>query len=151
MPGLSFSSFQPKNLDSTGNLSGFAVEYLLYAKIFQNNRPGPSHVRWYGRFNMLKSDKEGISDLFNYAIGLSLSIEKNPGRVFLVPYFGLEFGGLSQKTWGTIPEFTPTLGVHLISQKNLFINLQGGYVYPITNFDLLQGWNFQGGINFALW
>lgn len=151
MPGISYSYFQPKDSDSTGIFKGFAVEYLIYAKIYQNNKPGPSHVRWYGRFNMLKSDKKGISDMFNYAVGLSLSIEKNPGRVLLVPYFGLEFGGLSQTSWGTIAEFTPTLGVHIISQKNLFINLQGGYVYPITNFDLLQGWNFQAGINFALW
>lgn len=151
MPGLSLVYFQPKDMDSAGTFKGFAVEYLLYAKIYQNNKPGPSHVRWYGRFNMLKSDKKGISDMFSYAVGLSLSIEKNPGRTLFVPYFGLEFGGLSQSTWGTTAEFTPTLGIHLISQKNLFVNLQGGYVYPITNFDLLQGWRFQCGVNFALW
>ncbi|MHC1706598.1 MAG: hypothetical protein AB9842_03635 [Bacteroidales bacterium] len=151
MPGLSFNMYQPKDKDSAGVFTGFAVEYLLYAKIYQNNKPGPSHVRWYARFNMLNSDKDDISDLFSYSLGLSLSIEKNPGRVFLVPYFGLEFGGLSQRKWGTTAQFTPTVGIHLISQKNLFINFQGGYIYPVSNFDLLKGWIFQSGINFALW
>ena len=151
MPGLSYSHFVPKKTDSTGNFSGFAVEYLLFAKIYQNPKSGPSHVRWYARFNMLRSDKKGISDMFNYALGLSLSIEKNPNRVLFIPYFGLEFGGLSQSKWGTTAAFTPTLGLHLVSKKNLFVNFQGGYVYPITNFDMLQGWNFQCGVNFALW
>jgi len=151
MPGLSFAYYLPKETDSTGNFMGLAIEYLLYASIFQNDNPGPSHVRLYSKFNMLNSDRKGISDLFLYSVGISLSIEKNPKRIWVVPYFGLEFGGMSQKKWGTTAQFTPTLGLHIISKKNIFVNAQGGYIYPVTKFDLLQGWYFQGGINFALW
>lgn len=151
MPGIGYTYFQPKAIDSVGTFSGLTVEYLIYAKVEQNNNPGPSHVRWYAKLNILTSDKENINSMFMYTIGLDLSLEKNPKRSFLIPYFGLEFGGLSQKQFGSTVQFTPTLGIHLLSKKNLFINVHGGYIYPISNFDMLQGWVAQVAINFALW
>ena len=151
MPGLSYTFYQPKGSDSTGSFSGIAVNYLIFANMAQNNNPGPSHLRFYTKLSIMKSSKKDINDLFCYSIGLSLSFEKNPKRSYLVPFFGLEFGGLSQSQWGTTGQFTPTLGVHIISKRNLFINLQGGYVYSITKFDMLQGLFMEFGINFALW
>lgn len=151
MPGLGYTFYRPKGLDSTGLFNGVAVNYLIYTKMYQNNKPGPSIVRFYTKFSIVKSDKSEISDLFCYSLGLSFSFEKNPQRNYLVPFFGLEFGGLSQKQFGTTGQFTPTLGLHIVSRKNLFINLQGGYVYPVTNFDILQGLFIETGINFALW
>ncbi|MCD4664524.1 MAG: hypothetical protein K8R68_04570 [Bacteroidales bacterium] len=151
MPGLGYTFYYPKESDSTGLFHGIAVNYLIYAKMYQNNKPGPSHVRFYSKFSIVKSDRSGINDLFCYSLGLSFSFEKNPKRAHLVPFFGLEFGGLSQSQWGTTGQFTPTLGLHIISKRNLFINIQGGYVYPITNFDILQGLFLEAGVNFALW
>ncbi len=151
MPGLGYTFYSPKGQDSTGLFNGIAVNYLIYTKMYQNNKPGPSIVRFYTKFSIVKSDKSDITDLFCYLLGLSFSFEKNPQRNFLVPYFGLEFGGLSQKQFGTTGQFTPTLGLHIVAKKNLFINLQGGYVYPITNFDNLQGIFMEAGLNFALW
>lgn len=151
MPGLGYTFYSPKGQDSTGLFNGIAVNYLIYTKMYQNDKPGPSIVRFYTKFSIVKSDKSDISDLFCYLLGLSFSFEKNPQRNYLVPFFGLEFGGLSQKQFGTTGQFTPTLGLHLVAKKNLFINLQGGYVYPITNFDNLQGIFMEAGLNFALW
>jgi len=151
MPGLGYTYYRPKASDSTGVFNGIAVNYLIYAKMYQNNKPGPSHVRFYTKLSIVKSDKSEINDLFCYSLGLSFSFEKNPKRAYLVPFFGLEFGGLSQSQWGTTGQFTPTMGLHIISKRNLFINLQGGYVYPITNFDILQGLFLEAGVNFALW
>jgi len=151
IPGLGYSYYQPKGADSTGKFHGVAVNYLIYSKMYQNNKPGPSIVRFYAKFSIVKSDKSDISDLFCYSLGLSFSFEKNPKRGYLVPFFGLEFGGLSQSQFGTTGQFTPTLGLHIVSKRNLFINLQGGYVYPITDFDILQGMFLEVGINFALW
>ena len=151
MPGLGYTFYSPKGSDSTGIFNGIAVNYLIYAKMYQNNKPGPSHVRLYTKLSIVKSSEKDISDLFCYSFGLSFSFEKNPKRSYLVPFFGLEFGGLSQSQWGTTGQFTPTLGLHLVSKRNLFINIQGGYVYPITNFDILQGLFLEAGVNFALW
>nr|NQU91962.1 hypothetical protein [Bacteroidota bacterium] len=151
MPGLGYTFYRPKGSDSTGVFNGIAVNYLIYAKMYQNNKPGPSHVRFYTKLSIVKSTEKDINDLFCYSVGLSFSFEKNPKRPYLVPFFGLEFGGLSQSQWGTTGQFTPTLGLHLVSKRNLFINIQGGYVYPITNFDILQGLFLEAGVNFALW
>ena len=151
MPGLGYTFYQPKGHDSTGVFNGIAVNYLIFANMAQNNNPGPSHLRLYTKLSIVKSSKKDINDLFCYSLGLSLSFEKNPKRSYLVPFFGLEFGGLSQSQWGTTGQFTPTLGLHIISKRTLFINIQGGYVYPITKFDILQGLFLEFGVNFALW
>jgi hypothetical protein len=151
MPGLAFSVYQPKLSDSTGRFSGLTVEYLIYAHVSQSDDAGPSHVRVYTKLNILKSSKLTVNSLFMYTIGLDMSLEKNPKRTFLIPYFGLELGGMSQKQFGSTLQFTPTFGVHLLSNKNIFINLHGGYVYPLKNFEMLQGWYGQAGVNFALW
>lgn len=151
MPGVSYTYYQPKMTDSLGDYSGVTVEYLIYGKVGQNNNPGPSHVRVYAKLNLLNNKLNDISPMFMYSIGVDLSIEKNPKRSYLIPYFGLEFGGMSQKQLGSSIQFTPTLGLHLLSKKNIYINLHGGYVYPMSNFEISQGWIGQVGVNFALW
>lgn len=150
MPGLGYTYYKPE-ADSIGSFKGLAVEYLIFAQVHQNDEAGPSHVRLYSKLNILKSDSAHINSMFMYTLGLDLSLEKNPKRTFLIPYFGLEFGGISQKQFGTTMQFTPTLGIHLLSKKNIFINIHAGYVYPISNFEALQGWVGQAGINFAMW
>lgn len=151
MPGLSYTFYQPKLFDSTGNFSGVTIEYLIFAKAAQSDEPGPSHLRFYSKLNILKSDKGNINPLFMYTAGLDMSLEKNPKRLFMIPYFGLEFGGISQKQFGNTLQFTPILGVHLLSRKNLFVNIHGGYIYAISNFEIYQGWFAQAGLNFSLW
>jgi hypothetical protein len=151
MPGVGYALYQPNLNDTLGLFSGIVVEYLLYAKVGQNDNPGPSHVRLYSKLNILQSDKKKISPVFLYALGLDLSLEKNPKRTFLIPYFGLEVGGLSQKQYGSSLIFYPTVGLHLLSRRNVFINLHGGYIYPISNFETLRGWSVLAGLNFALW
>lgn len=151
MPGLSYSIYSPSAKDSVGIFSGLTVEYLIFASVSQNDNPGPSHVRLYSKLNILKSDKKEMNSIFMYTMGLDLSLEKNPKRSFLIPYFGLEFGGMSQKQIGTTIQFTPTIGVHLLSKKNIYLNVHAGYVYPIANFETMQGWYGQAGVNFALW
>jgi hypothetical protein len=151
IPGIDYTFFQPHAYDSIGQFSGITVEYLIYSNVAQNNRPGPSHVRVYSKFNILNSDKANINSMFMYTFGFDLSIEKNPNRSFLIPYFGLEFGGLTQKQVGSIVQFTPTFGFYLLSKKNISINIRGGYLYPNKNFEMLQGWFGQAGLNFILW
>ena len=151
MPGLSYSFYKPKLSDSIGNFSGITVEYLIFGKVGQNDHPGPSHVRVYSKLSILQSTESNVKSMFMYAVGLDLSLEKNPKRSYLVPYFGLELGGMSQKKFGSCMTFTPTFGVHILSQRNIFINLHGGYVYPMQNYESLQGWYAQAGVNFAMW
>lgn len=151
MPGLAFKYYIPNNRDSIGAFRGITIEYIIFAKVEQNDNPGPSHVRIYAKLNILKNTKSNISPLLMYVLGIDLSLEKNPNRTYLIPYFGLEFGGISQKQYVSTVQFTPIVGVHLLSRKNLFINIHAGYMYPLKNFELLHGSVAQASINFALW
>lgn len=151
MPGGGYHYYMPSATDSLGTFSGIAVEFVIYTKVDQNDNPGPSHIRWYTKFNLNNSSRENISDLFFYSMGISLSLEKNPKRSYLIPYFGLETGGISHKLFGTTLNFTPLAGIHLVASRKLFVNIHGGYQYPVRNFEYLQGWFGYAGINFALW
>jgi hypothetical protein len=151
MPGVAYLYYTPKESDSVGNFQGIAVEYLIYAQVHKNDDPGPSHTRIYLKLNILNSDKDEMGDMFMYTAGVDLSFERNPSRNYLVPYFGLEIGGISQKQLGTSLQFSPTFGLHVLSKRNLFINVQGAYIYPKENFEILKGWIAQVGINFAMW
>jgi hypothetical protein len=151
IPGLAYTVFTPKASGKFGVFSGVSVEYLLSSNVYQNNDPGPSHVRSYAKLDLLNSNKDSVSALFKYAIGVDVSFEKMPNRNYLIPYFGLEFGGISQKLIGTTAHFVPTAGIHLIAKKNLYINVLGGYVYPIKQFEELQGFTGQIRVNFSMW
>ena len=151
MPGIGYGFYQPSKSDSIGSFYGVVVKYLFYREVSQNERSGPSHIDFYSKLGLLNSTEGDISQVFLYSLGIDLSFEKDPHRYFFIPYFGLEMGGLSQKSYGTSIQFTPTAGVHLISKKNLTVDLSGGYVYPIKNFEHLAGWYSDICLNFVLW
>ncbi|TNE79523.1 MAG: hypothetical protein EP332_10655 [Bacteroidetes bacterium] len=151
MPGVSYLIYTPKRADSLGSYTGINIDYLISARVSQNTNPGPSHVRFYGKLSILGSSKSEMPSILNYGLGLNLSVEKYPNRRFFIPYFGLESGGMAQRGYGNTLQFTPLLGMHIVAQSNLFVNIHAGYVYPIKNFDQYQGWTAQAGFNFALW
>ncbi len=150
-PGVGYSYFAPKASDSLGNFRGLVFEYLIWAGVRQNEDRGPSHTRIYAKINLMQSDKSGVSDMFMYGGGMNFSFERNPKRSYLIPYFGIELGGISQAKVGTTFQMTPLLGAHLIARRNIFVNLHGGYVYPVNDFDKLQGYFAQLGVNFSFW
>jgi hypothetical protein len=151
MPGIGYGFFLPAKSDSIGAFHGVSVKYLFYRNVSQNKDPGPSHVDFYAKLNLLNSMKDNISQVFLYSLGVDLSFEKNPQRFFFIPYFGLEIGGLSQKSYGSTIQFTPTVGLHLFSKKNISVDLTAGYVYPVKNFETFAGWYGDFCLNFVLW
>jgi hypothetical protein len=89
--------------------------------------------------------------MYVYSAGVQMSIEKNPRRTFLIPFFGTEIGGISQKQLGTALTLFPTLGIHLLANKNIYFNVYAGYMYPVKKYDYLSGYSLQASINFAMW
>ena len=151
LPGVEYHTYFPTAKDTFGYYSGISIEYCIYSWIYQNEEPGPSHGRIYAKVNVLNSSKKNVGGILSYTMGLDLSLERNPKRKFMIPCFGLEVGGLNQKDIGNMFQITPTFGVHLYSARNLFINLIGGYVYPVKHFEELRGYIAQVGFNFSLW
>jgi len=151
MPGVGYGFYQPAKADSIGSFHGVSVKYLFLRDVSQNENSGPSHIDFYAKFNLLNSLEDNISQVFLYSLGVDLSFEKNPQRYAFIPYFGLEIGGLSQKSYGTTIQFTPTAGVHLLSKRNISVDLSAGYIYPVKNFEALAGWYGDICLNFVLW
>ena len=151
MPGVGYSVYMPEGYDTSGYYQGFTVEYLFFARINQTQSWGPSHTRVYGKFNIMNAPVKELNDIFMYGAGIDFSLERNPKRNFIIPYFGLECGALSQKSAPTTMMFSSTLGLRLIALKNLMFNVHGAYIYPVNYFDALQGFYVQSTVNFSLW
>jgi hypothetical protein len=151
MPGVGYVQYQFAGKDSLGTYSGMFVEYLIWSKSHQNNKFGPSHVKVYTKFNLNKSTHAEMGRMYMYSAGVQLSIEKNPRRTFLIPFFGTEIGGISQKQLGTAFTLHPIIGIYALANKNVYLNFYAGYLYPVKKFDYLSGYSLQASINFALW
>ena len=152
VPGIGATFYKPKMKDSMGTFRGISIEYTIISTV--NDKAfghSPSHFRFYGKLNILQSDKKDVSDIFGYAFGFDVSFEHHPNRHFLIPYYGLEFGGMMQKFFNKAVQLTPLGGVHLIYTKNLVVNASAGYVYPFADFDMLQGFYAQTSLSFILW
>jgi hypothetical protein len=149
--GIAYNYYKPKAVDSLGSFNGISFEPVLYGVGDQNDHSGPSHIRIYGRLCLQTSSKHDIGQLFWYGLGFNLSFEKNPHRNFLIPYYGIEAGGVRNKQIGSSLGLTPMVGIHVIAKRNLYINLQIAQPYTLKNFDMLQGYMLQGTVNFSWW
>jgi hypothetical protein len=157
MPGVNYTLYAPAAEQELGMFMGASVEFLLAAWIHRNENRGPSHGRVYLKIELLGStrekDPEGnrIGAMMSSTFGLGLSLERNPQRSFLIPYFGLEMGGLYQDKMDTTFILIPFAGLHLWSSRNIFVNAMGGYLYPFGHVGELNGWYASAGLDISIW
>jgi hypothetical protein len=152
MPGIGYKLYLPKNADSIGVYQGGMTEFVIYSRAKGDSSflTGPSRVKTYGNLSIVTSNKVGAKDIFFANLGLNLSFEGNLKRKYVIPYFGLELGGLFQRNFSTF-HFTPVMGIQLVSNKKMIWNIQGAYQYTTKLFDELSGFNFSTTINILLW
>lgn len=147
LPGLRYSVlFQQQ---SQGAWHGVGVELVPVAWIHRNQNRGPSHGRVYLAVDLLRAPDQSV--MLGYAAGFGLSIERDPRRTWLVPYYGAETGGLLHPSLGHHFQVTPYAGVHLWSSRNVFANLTAGYLIAPSALDALRGWRVGLGANVTLW
>jgi len=151
VPGAGYGIYMPKGIDTSGYYQGAIIEYVFFNQINQTDSWGPSHVRLYGKLQILNGSSEELKSLFAYNLGLDYSFERNPRRNLLIPYFGIEMGGLSGKSYGTNFAFYPLAGLRFLAFQRLNLGASAAYAYPIRNFDIFRGWMAQATINFSLW
>jgi hypothetical protein len=152
MPGVGYKMYVPKNSDSLGVYQGVMTEFVIYsrAKGDSSYRTGPARVKTYGNLSIIASNKEGAKDIFFANLGLNLSFEGHLKRKFLIPYFGLELGGMFQRNFSTF-HFSPVAGIQVVSNKKMIWSIQGGYQYTTKLFDELSGFVFASTFNVLLW
>jgi hypothetical protein len=127
------------------------MEVVPYAWIRRNANRGPSHGRLTVRADLLDSTRGGVGLALIYSLGLDLSIERNPYRRWLIPFFGLDVGGISQRKLGHHFQTSPHLGVYLWATRNVFVTLSGAYQIVPAHLDTLGGWRASAGLNLTMW
>jgi hypothetical protein len=128
LPGVQYVAYTLPDAAGVGVLQGLAFELVLVGWVHDTADRGPSHGRIYLDFALLASTKAGQADAVSYALGLELSLERNPARSFLVPVFGVEIGGLQQERLGGVYQTVPFVGAHLWSGRSCFETATAGYV-----------------------
>jgi len=151
LPGLYYSLWSPSDRRTIGTFQGVGMEIVPYAWIHRNANRGPSHGRITVRADILDSSRTGMGLALIYAMGLDLSIERNPYRRWLIPYFGVDAGGLMQKQVGHHFQTSPHLGCYLWTSRNLFVSVSGSYQIVPSQLDTLSGWRAGVGLNLTLW
>jgi hypothetical protein len=151
LPGAGYAFYAPRSRDSTGSFQGVVLEVLIAAWIHRNENRGPSHGRVYLNAEILDSSADGVPVLFSYALGFSLSLERNPQRKFLVPNYGLDLGQIIHDDFGSRFQSTPYLGLHLFSDRNLFISTRFGYRLVPAELERLGGLHFAASADFSIW
>ena len=91
------------------------------------------------------------STMVLYELGTTLSIERNAGRRFFIPYFGFTFGGLAHAELGNTAFFYPMFGLSVVWDKHLTASVEGGYHFPFANVDTLRGIRAQLSVRFSVW
>jgi hypothetical protein len=162
MPGVGYSLWVPGNVDRLGVFNGFAIEFLGIRWVHDNEKRGPSHGSIYLDFDVLFSTGAtkpdpvfglAVDPAFMPVIGLDLSIERNPARRFLIPYFGLEGGALFQQQTGTLGLMLPFAGLHVYSSRNVEVGARAGYMLPFTSeqFGDLAGLRARLTVDVSYW
>jgi hypothetical protein len=158
MPGVEYALYVPKDEPPPGEgkigiFQGVRVEFCIWCYVHRSDKRGPAIGKTYVAFDLLGSSEKTSSALFNAVVGFNLSLEKNPSRRFLIPFFGSELGIWYQKVTETLGMATPYAGLHLWSSGNLDITLKGGALLPFSShrLDQLIGLRAGLGFNLAFW
>ncbi len=151
LPGVGYSAYLPRERDRFGTFHGVTLEILIGAWIHRNNNRGPSHGRVYVLTELLQSTRTNVPMLFGYALGFSLSLERNPRRRWLLPVYGLEVGGIISEATGGYFQTVPYAGLHVYSSPNVFVNLRGGYRLVPSAIERLGGAHFGATLDYSVW
>lgn len=149
LPGVGYSVYSPRGA-GIGTFSGINLEVVVAAWIHQNNNRGPSHGRVYVAAELLHGPSEQPI-LFTYSFGTSLSFERNPQRNWLIPHYGVDFGGSISDTLGSHFQTTPYLGLHAYASPNFFGSLRGGYRLLPGELERLGGLHLSAAVDFSIW
>jgi hypothetical protein len=149
VPGVIGSAFVPNNLQDLGLFAGGGVELVLFSYAEQGSVWIPSHGRFYLDALALASTHANTDPLFSLALGFDLTIERSPGRRYLLPYVGIQMGIAYQQQQGSFGWAMPLAGIYPWASHAVRVSLQGGYLLPTTASQDLRGFVVQVGVDLA--
>lgn len=130
---------------------GGGMQLVLFTWSDNSDRFGPGQGKVFFDLGVLGSSDERAGKMMMLRGGANVSFEGNASRSWLIPFFGFSFGALRESSIATQSFGEGLLGVHALYTPSLIVDIEGGYVIPFGNVDLLAGFRTQLTVSFALW
>jgi hypothetical protein len=112
---------------------------------------GPSQGKLFLDAALLGAGADDTGTMALFRGGFHLSVEGNASRSWLIPYYGGSLGRLSERSLEVNWFAAPVLGVHVLYQQNVRIDVEGGYVLPFSEIDVMKGFTAQLSASVMLW
>jgi hypothetical protein len=149
-PGVFGLAYVPGD-GALGPWYGGGVRLSLYTWSDNAVAFGPSQGKFFLDFGLLGSGEDDTATMALFRAGFHLSVEGNASRTWLIPYYGGNLGRLSEETLEVNWFAEAVLGVHALYQQNVRIDVEGGYVLPFSEIDVMKGFMAQISASFTLW
>jgi hypothetical protein len=118
---------------------GGGVEVVLLTWSNNADTFGPSQGKIRFDVGGLAPARDGRDAMVLYRAGAAVSFERNAGRSWLIPYFAADAGAFHERSLGGRAFADASLGVYLLYTRNVMIDAEGTFVFPLTAFDRLAG------------
>jgi hypothetical protein len=137
--------------DELGARAGAGAEIVFFTWANHSDNFGPAEGKI--RFDVAGLWEPGDSDVWMilYRGGASLSLERNPRRNWLVPYFSADIGGIHDHSLGGSFFLDPGGGLYVVYVKNFIVDVEAGYLFALADADNLSGFKSHLTVSFALW
>jgi hypothetical protein len=134
-----------------GPFYGAGVEAVLFTWSNNADTFGPSQGKIRLDVGGLAPARDGQNAMVLYRGGAVVSFERNAGRSWLIPYFAADAGGMHARGLGARAFADASLGLYLLYTRNLMIDAEGSFVFPLVGFDRLAGPKATLTASFSLW
>lgn len=150
LPTVTATTYMPGG-DDLGTWYGAGFEAVLLAWSDNSEAFGPSQGKLRFDISALRSSEDDLGTMILYRGGVQVSVERNAGRRFLIPYVTSNLGGLTTDGLGTRGFVDAGAGVYLYHQRATIIDLEGAYLFPFSDPDELGGLRAQLAVSVSLW
>ena len=153
--GAGFSVYRPNGAESEERTwTGVNLEYVLNNWKNNTEHSGPGFGKVIVHTTILTTEEREELTL-KYGFGYRLSWERQVDRDVLIPYYGLDFGGIygpqGTKTHHSF-QITPNAGLALYTNEHVSLTATGGYVLPLSeSLEAQRGWSATIGLHLYLW
>jgi hypothetical protein len=147
MPSVNGATYIPNG--DLGAYWGAGVEADVFSWSHNNAAFGPSQGKIRATFDYMASTR--AKQLAFYDVGAIASFEGNASRRFLIPYWGVGFGGITETDYGTRLAANASLGLFFVYTRSFVLTGEGSYLLPFTQVENLRGAMARLTASFALW
>lgn len=153
-PSIAGGAFFPRTQTIfTGEYIGFQPELSLYTKWASYSRRSPAYVRIASGVGVYSFNGNAVAAnrRYIYTIGGDASFENRINRKWMIPFFGMNAGFVTERNLGNSLFIQPKIGLLLFASKDVHIFGEGGYFFATQNSTSYEAGIARLGLNLMLW